>query len=127
MCSIIDNDKGFTLIEVLIAMVVLTIGILAMMTMQTRAVTANHRASTMASASSVAAGQMERFQTIDYLDPTLTNGNHPAVPDPATNYPVSWTVTDNSPVNGTKRIAITVQVPNNGPTVTYEYIKNRAL
>ncbi len=127
MSTIIENEKGFTLIEVLIAMVILTVGILAMMTMQTRAVTANYRASTMTRASSVAAEQMERFQLIDYLDSTLTNGVHPAVADPATNYPITWTVTDNSPVIGTKRIAVTVQVPNNGPTVTYEYIKHKTL
>ncbi len=127
MASMIENEKGFTLIEVIVAMMILTIGILAMMTMQLKSITTDYRASTMAQASSVAAGQIERFRMMDYGDAVFAAGNHPPItvpaPDPITNYPISWTVTDDSPVNGTKRIAVTVSVPNNGPTVTYEYIK----
>ena len=131
MDRIVKTDRGFTLIEVLIAMLILTVGIMAMMTMQVKAVTTNYRASAMTVASAGVASQLEVFQMLDYLDPTLSSGSHPSAATPVfapgTDYPVTWVVTDNAPVAGNKRISVTVQVPNDGPTVTYEYIKHRNL
>ena len=123
--------EGFTLIEVLIAMIILTVGLLAMMVMQSRAITTNHSASNITRASSAAAGQIERLQRMSYTDSELTGGSHSLLPAPGfapgTDFPVTWVVTDNSPVLGCKRIALSVQVPNNGQTVTLEYVKHRDL
>lgn len=56
-----NENQGFTLIEALVAMVVLTIGILALMTLQGNLVQGNSRASHISEASSWAASEIEEI------------------------------------------------------------------
>ena len=57
---------GFTLIEVLIAITVFAIGILAVITMQTSGVSGNARAQRISNATSKAADQMEILLSTAY-------------------------------------------------------------
>jgi len=60
------GEDGFTLVELLIAMIVLTIGILALVAAYTSAYAALNRATRVSSARMVADAQMERFRAIQY-------------------------------------------------------------
>jgi prepilin-type N-terminal cleavage/methylation domain-containing protein len=71
--SIVENTKGFTLIEVMVALGVLSIGILSMYTMQTGSVRGNLRASQISTASTWAMDKMEEFSGLDYDDSQLAD------------------------------------------------------
>jgi prepilin-type N-terminal cleavage/methylation domain-containing protein len=60
------REEGFTLVELLIAMIVLTIGILALVAAYTSGYVALNRATRVSSARMVADAQMERFRALQY-------------------------------------------------------------
>jgi type IV pilus assembly protein PilV len=60
------REEGFTLVELLIAMIVLTIGILALIAAYASGYVALNRATRVSSARLVADAQMERFRAIQY-------------------------------------------------------------
>lgn len=66
---------GFTLIEVIIALAILTIGILSVNAMQTMAIRGNKTASDITRASTWASDQIERIVNMPYDDLVDTNGN----------------------------------------------------
>jgi len=68
-----SNQSGFTLIEVLTAVAVLTIGILAMQAMQGMSISENTKSGAVTSKSMLAAGQLEIIMAMDYNDPNLTD------------------------------------------------------
>jgi prepilin-type N-terminal cleavage/methylation domain-containing protein len=116
------KEDGFTLIETMAAMAILTIGILTYFTLQANMIRTNARASSMSTASNLVAGQLETLRQAPYS--TLASST-PAtqVVDAQTGYIVTWVVTPNVPVAGASRIAARVAVPNNGPVVTFDYVK----
>ncbi|MBU2539089.1 MAG: prepilin-type N-terminal cleavage/methylation domain-containing protein [Proteobacteria bacterium] len=65
------NEKGFTLIEAMVAMVVLAIGILGVVIMQTRAVSANASAFSRTSGTGVGISVLETLQQMPFNDPNL--------------------------------------------------------
>lgn len=67
------DNRGFTLIEALVALGVLSIGILTMFTMQTGSVRGNLRASQISAASTWAMDKMEEFSGLDYDDSQLAD------------------------------------------------------
>jgi len=125
-----NSEDGFTLIEALIALFVLTIGVLGMMTLQTNAIRGNYRANTMTIATSIASRQVEELRNLPFT--SLTAGN---ATDPSTGYPIAWTlaqvpVQPGLPaisVNDARLIVVTVTRPNGMKPVTYSYIKFRDL
>lgn len=73
------NTKGFTLIEVLIAMVILTIGILTLYSMQIGAIKGNSTANSITTVASIARDQMEQIlaEDFDNVVTTSTGGTAP--------------------------------------------------
>lgn len=67
-----DNEKGFTLVEAMVATVVLAIGILGVVIMQTRAVGANASASSRTTGTGVAISLMETLKNLPFTDANLT-------------------------------------------------------
>lgn len=70
-----SSDRGFTLIEAVVALAVLSIGILTINIMQTGAVRSNYRASQITTASARAGDRMERINSLPYNDVSLTDQN----------------------------------------------------
>jgi prepilin-type N-terminal cleavage/methylation domain-containing protein len=66
-----ERQNGFTLIEVLIAIVILTVGILAAALMQVSALGGNSLASRTTQASTLAGGAIEELMSTAYNDPLL--------------------------------------------------------
>ena len=137
----IKSQNGFTLIEALVAMVVLTIGILSIYSMQIFAINSNSKASHVTIASNWAAERVEQITSTPYDDlldidgdGTNQDANAPAgLDDDGGNfglddltqatadgqavstegdYTVFWNVAVDVPVAGTKTIRIYIQHNN---------------
>ena len=114
------KEQGFTLIEIMIAMVVFLIGILGVTAMQISAVKGNSSASGLSEAVIIAQDKMEELMMLDYQTAAvLFNGNHADVHDSGqastfTQYNISWNITDNAPANELKTIIVTVTWTQNG-------------
>lgn len=63
-----NNQQGFTLIEVLVAMVVLTIGVLSLYSMQISSIDGNAKASRITTASTWAGDRIEQLLNLPYDD-----------------------------------------------------------
>ena len=114
-------QEGFTLVEALCAMVILSIGILGFFTLNATMINHNYRANTMTLASTEVAGQIERLRQRPYS--ALSNPPLSMV-SPQTGYTVSWTVTPDNPTPDATLLVVTVAVPNNGPKVSYRYVRH---
>ncbi|MEJ2165264.1 MAG: prepilin-type N-terminal cleavage/methylation domain-containing protein [Desulfobacterales bacterium] len=117
------GGQGFTLLEVLIAIAIFSIGILAVGTMQINSVNSNTGARIHTEASTWLVDRIERMAAMSYDDPALAAGTHSV--DQGI-YTISWTVVDDSPVAGAKRIAVTATGthPRARP-LTIDFIKAR--
>ena len=78
--SPLNSESGFTLIEALIALAVLTIGILALNAMQVSAIRGNSTSNSLSVATSVARDGFERLMSVDVSvdvnDPLVDAGTH---------------------------------------------------
>lgn len=129
------SSAGFTLVEVLIALVVFSIGILAVFAMQISAINQNAAARMQSEATGVAVHTMERLIVAPYdhddLSEDAADNPHQQVIGP---YRVEWRVTtpaigdpvyDGIPV---KMIDLTVDSDNrNARPVTLSFIKGQGL
>jgi prepilin-type N-terminal cleavage/methylation domain-containing protein len=73
----ITNQNGFTLIEALVAMVILTIGILSLYTMQVSAINGNATANRLTTASIAASDCHERLLNVLFDDATMDTTTNP--------------------------------------------------
>lgn len=119
MKRILQQHDGFTLIEAITALVILTVGIFGFFAITISSIGTNTRANTTTLASAQVADQIERIRQSSYT--TLADGNRI---DPQTGYNITWTVTNNSPIVNAKRVVVQIIVPNNGPTVTFDYVRH---
>jgi prepilin-type N-terminal cleavage/methylation domain-containing protein len=97
------NEQGFTLIEVIIAMAILSIGILSLYSMQSTAIRGNASANYMTRAATVASETVEQLMDLDFSDPILAPAVAPS-PHTSTELPtlhlpkpvstVTWEIVD---------------------------------
>jgi len=146
------DELGFTLIEALIAMVVLSVGVLAVIGMQTSGVGGNARARAVTEAANYATDKMEfllgeSYSSTDLSDAdadgvlglsdsqccqdgkdaqgnTITNCTAPADGcDNQGQYDIYWNVSDDDPVTGAKTIKVLVRHRVLQTPVTIEFVK----
>lgn len=128
----VQNEKGFTLIEVLVAVTIFAFGILAVVQMQLLAGNTNIKSRMMTEAIVVAQNEIERLMFLQYNhddlvpgDGDMTKGwafdNNPAVT--VTNevqladfnntthpiYEIGWNVQPNVPYDNTKTVRVIVK------------------
>ncbi len=105
-----SGEKGFSLIEVLISMMILTVGILSLYTLYITSLKGNTKGNSITTASTWAVDQIEYLMALDYSHPDLTDGSHGPITKDL--YNISWTVDDmfdnSPPLDGSKNIIITV-------------------
>ena len=110
------GEKGFTLLEVIVAISILTFGLLAVASMQMTAIRGNYNASNITEATTVAQDRLEDLMGLLYSDPLLDPGNglsDPAPPSPS-GYTVAYDVLDNNPISNTRLVTVTVQWQDKG-------------
>ena len=121
------RQEGWTLIEVLVAVVILTVGLLAVGTMQISAIRGNFMGGNTSIALTLASQKMEDLINRDYNDPDLNAGTHQEqVSDSGVAgggfYQRTWVVTDSSTLSGDwptmKQIVIRVSWQNDSHGVT---------
>ncbi|MDW7773827.1 MAG: type IV pilus modification protein PilV [Desulfobulbaceae bacterium] len=121
-----SNQEGFTLIEALIAMVVLTIGILTLITMQTTSIKGNAKARNLTTASAWGQDRIERLFAMDYDD--VADGT---ATSPDGHYTISWTVADDIlasvPDQPLKQITVSIVRNDFGAqrTVDFNYYRQK--
>jgi type IV pilus assembly protein PilV len=109
--NINKKPSGFTLIEVMIALVILATGLLALMTMQIVAIRANAFSSEMTYASMLAQSRLEQIRNMTYANitpGTVTDTVSASDATKGTAYDVETKVEDNTPATDMKTVTLTV-------------------
>lgn len=155
MINTYTDNNGFTLIEILIAMVVLSIGILGLYSMQVTAIRGNKSANDLTEASRAASEVIEHIMHLDFsssaLSATAADEYHSSVELsdidltlPHSVSSVRWQVTDwsgdgvdndaDSEIDeedegGMKHLLITVGygIPNGNKQLSFNYLKTSVL
>ena len=112
-----NGEGGFTLLEVIIAISVLTIGLLAVASMQLAAIRGNDNAAHISEGTTLAQDRLEKLLAMSYTDAQILDGN-PAVGTPTTytvatppgftGYNLRYSVDVNNPVLNSKLISVTI-------------------
>ncbi len=115
VCLCRESHRGFTLVEVLIAMFVLAFGILAVGSMQVTSIQQNARANRMTEAGILARDRLEKLMGLAYTDAGLTENTYQDS-DPPAGYTIDWEICDGGSagcdtIANTKLIEVTVQHP----------------
>ncbi len=126
------TDAGFTLIEVLVALSIFTIGILAAYTMQYRSAATAGMANSVSTSSTWAAFHVEELMTRPYEDYAsaevfIKPDGQTAGTDPGALYAVTWVVDEDNPLERVKRVRMTVEKRaglNAGELYTHEYYRS---
>jgi prepilin-type N-terminal cleavage/methylation domain-containing protein len=102
------DDRGFTLLEVIVAIAILTFGLLAVASMQIGAIQGNSFAGHKTEGTTWAQDKLEELIALSYDDL-----NHDDSPEQQGGYTVAWTVA-NGPVANTKLITVSVTYQEKG-------------
>ena len=103
----LKKENGYTLIEVLIALTIFAVGLLAVASMQTAAVRMNSTADKLTNLSTWGMDKIEELSALPYSDPLLDSAVNP-YQEQLGDYTISWTVVKNDPIKDTKHITVTV-------------------
>ena len=113
------NERGFSLLEVVVALGIFSIGILAIAGLQITATSGNAKARFQTEAAALAQDVVERLLALDYIRDevpavrsefnTADNGNR-EYKDPSSRYSIDWTVSGpNTPIDRAITINVTVR------------------
>ncbi len=114
----VTTEKGFTLSEVLVAVVVLSLGLLGLARMHIAAIQVNTIASRLTQATTLAQDRTERLMAVSYDDAMLADTTGQGVftsytdPNPPQSYTIRWAVDTDVPSTGIKTINIFVTWKN---------------
>lgn len=114
-------EKGYTLIEVLMAISILAVGMLAIASLQTSGIRVNATAQHITTRTTWAQDRIEKLMALPNSDPLLAVAGNPQPVTTSDNYTISWVVAANPSVANT--IRITVTVTGHGGTTVLRAIK----
>ncbi len=112
------RNDGFSLIEVLIAMAILTISIFGLYSLQVTNIQRNNKGNAITSASTWGTDQVEYLLALDYEHPDLADGSHG--PFNRELYDISWVVSTDTPLVGSKSVTISVNSLIHGGRHSYQ-------
>ena len=118
-----DREAGFTLIEVIVAISILSIGLLAVASMQTAAIRGNDNAYRITEGVTWAQDRLEYLLSLPYDDSLLSLGDDkadpskddPNSPQPPPEYTITYDVVA-GPVTETKLITVSASRQDRGST-----------
>lgn len=108
-----SKEEGFTLLEVIVAISILTIGILAVASMQISSIRGNSFAGAVTGGTTWAGDQVERLMALPYDHNDLDQAQNPHQATEG-RYTINWNVTDDTPMTNTKTINVTVTWTDHG-------------
>lgn len=131
------TSDGFTLLEVLIAISILVVGMLAAGQMQLMAIRGNSFSGSSTEAVNLAQRQLETLIRTDYYDADLvdtTAANNGDLTSTVTvdhqqnmgKYSIIWNVSDDDPIPDTKAVVVIVTWENGRHARTLKHIKSLA-
>ncbi len=126
IARMIDNSKGFTLLESVISMAVFSIGILGMAALQTTAIRSNTLAEKVQENTAIGMSQIEELMAADFLDKRIANDG--AGSETINNrYTITWDVLNNLAIPGAKKVVVTAKFKEQGQdkTITLKIFKPR--
>jgi type IV pilus assembly protein PilV len=110
------DEKGFTLIETLMAIAVISIGLLALAALQTSAISGNAKAKKHSMAVLLAEDQIETYRNMPYDSiPASEVTETGTALSPWGIYTRTTSVQDGMPVSGSKTITVSVSWPDKVP------------
>lgn len=104
----LSASRGFTLLEVLFAIVILTIGLLGTAGLTTGIIRGNHFSKNLTSATAAAQSQLESVKSAGYSNATATNFPNDSVTMGGMAFTRTTTITTNSPAANMKTVSVTV-------------------
>jgi prepilin-type N-terminal cleavage/methylation domain-containing protein len=118
------REAGFTLLEIIVAISILTFGILAVASMQSAAIRGNQLGYRLTEGSTLAQDRLEFLLSKPYNDPLLNTGTGKGDPDPGgtglpTGYQLTYDVADVAGINA-KLITVRVRLQERGASRTTE-------
>ena len=122
----LKKENGFTLLEVLVAITIFAVGLLAVAALHTSAIKMNSTSNKITNISTLAMDQIEKLSALPYTDSAFDPAGNPhqnTMGDYAITYTVTdvWVVIDSVPVSVKKNISITVS--GRGKTENISFIK----
>jgi prepilin-type N-terminal cleavage/methylation domain-containing protein len=106
--KVLKKQDGFTLIEVLVALTIFAVGLLAIAALQTSAIRMNSTGDRLTEISTLGIDKYEELMSLPFTDPQLAVGGPYTDPNPPAGYTVRWTVVQDILVANTKYISLTV-------------------
>lgn len=141
------DQQGFTIIEVMIAVAILSVGLLGIASMQMSAIRGNNLSDNITCALTLAEDKMEELLGMDYVNPdledvTYTNNDDLSRIDPgwidrqelnidetgktgAGQFRRVWNIADNKPIENNKTITVIVLWDNDGHQVSLTSVKRK--
>lgn len=127
-------DRGFSLVEALVAMAILIVGVLGLVTMFVYATRMGVQAGHRSVLNHLAAEKLDQLRSLDFNHPDLSPGIHPAmapvgggsteyyypVPGFSADWSLRWVVTEGTPEPGMKTVVVEA-----GYLVRYDSAGNR--
>ena len=113
MSRIIDRSNGFTLVEVVVALVVLAIGLLAITAMQIISTKGGYFSNNVTQATIFAQDKLENLKNLSYGNPQLASGQHDEGEMSGTVFSRQYNIVEDTG-NSFKTITVTVQWVDRG-------------
>ena len=126
--EIVARQRGFTLLEVLVTIVILSIGLLGIAGLTTGVVRGNHFSKNVTSATAAAQTQLEAVKSGGYVLAVAANFPDDTVTMGGMSFSRTTTITADSPATNMKTISVTVnwnESNNTARSVTLETILAR--
>jgi type IV pilus modification protein PilV len=119
------EEKGFTLIEVLIGFIILAVGILAIAAMQIASTKGGYFSSNMTQAIILAQDKLEYLKNLSYRDSNLSSGQHNEGILPGTIFSMQYNIVEDAG-NSLKTITVIVQWADRGNhSISFSTIRSK--
>ncbi len=122
----LHNNKGFTLIEIMVSIAIIAMGIFAVMSLVITVMKGNTLSKRVTTATTIAQGKMEDFKSMDYDSVVDDPGT-----DTATAYDTVYyweaNVEDDTPATDTKTITVDVYWSSGGTNTTHNNVELKTI